>query len=239
MAEMIGQPKTTLASAVYEKLREEIIIGSILPDTKVNIRALTDRLQVGLSSVREALNRLSSEGLVKQTDRRGFSVMPVSDEELTDLTRTRCRINELALRESIRLGDLAWEEALILSYHRMMRTPREAEGADRNPYWEQAHRKFHHCLIAGCGSNWLTGICEQLFEATERYRHIARIAGASRPSGNEEHEAIMNATIDRRAEDAVNLLNAHFEKTANQVRKVLSDDTKPKNTHLEKKRRKL
>jgi DNA-binding GntR family transcriptional regulator len=217
--------KITLASAIYEKLRDDIITGSQPPTHKLHIGKLCDRFSVGLSPMREALSRLSSEGLIKQTDRRGFSVAPVSLPELLDLTRARCWINEIGLRESIARGDQAWEEAVVLSFYRMQRTPRVVAdtATDRNPEWETAHREFHLSLVSGCGSDWIVGICDKLFDAAERYRHWARRAGVVRSSAaEEEHRAIMEAVVKRDSAAAIALLNAHFQRTAELVERVVA-----------------
>lgn len=217
--------KITLASAIYEKLRDDIITGSQPPTHKLHIGKLCDRYSVGLSPMREALSRLSSEGLIKQTDRRGFSVAPVSLPELLDLNRARCWINEIGLRESIARGDQAWEEAVVLSFYRMQRTPRALRNAttDRNPEWERAHREFHLSLVSGCGSDWIVGICDKLFDAAERYRHWARRAGVVRSSAaEEEHRAIMEAVVKRDSAAAIALLNAHFQRTAELVERVVA-----------------
>jgi GntR family carbon starvation induced transcriptional regulator len=216
--------KITLASAIYEKLRDDIITGSQPPTHKLHIGKLCDRYSVGLSPMREALSRLSSEGLIKQTDRRGFSVAPVSLPELLDLTRARCWINEIGLRESIARGDQAWEEAVVLSFYRMQRTPRAVPNAttDRNPEWERAHREFHLSLVSGCGSDWIVGICDKLFDASERYRHWARRAGVVRSTAEEEHRAIMEAVVKRDSAAAIALLNAHFQRTAELVERVVA-----------------
>jgi DNA-binding GntR family transcriptional regulator len=218
-----GSQKITLASAVYERLRDDIITGSQPPTHKLHIGDLCDRFSVGLSPMREALSRLSSEGLIKQTDRRGFSVAPVSLPELIDLTRARCWINEVGLRESIARGDAAWEEAVVLSFYRLQRTPRLLPNAetDRNPEWEKAHRTFHLSLISGCGSEWIANICDKLFDASERYRHLARRAGVVRSSAEGEHRAIMDAAVARDTKQAIDLLNAHFQRTADLVQRVV------------------
>ena len=215
--------KQTLASSIYAQLRGEILVGSILPETKLNIRDLSERFSVGLSPVREALSRLAAERLVRQSDNRGFAVMPVSVPELLDLTKARCWVNETGLRQSIAHGGLEWEEGVLLAFHRMSRTPRHlGEGSnDRNPAWEEAHRAFHQSLIAGCGSDWLIEICERLFEASERYRHVGRLAGLTRAPLEDEHRIIMQAAIDRKADEAVELLNAHFQRTAALVQQVV------------------
>src|SRR5947207_8644017 len=82
--------KETLASLVYDRLRQDIITVAIEPGEKLHIRSLCDRFNVGLSPVREALSRLSTEGLVAQSDHRGFAVKPMSEDDLVDLTRARC-----------------------------------------------------------------------------------------------------------------------------------------------------
>lgn len=216
--------KETLASATYERLRREILTAALEPGAKLHIRALCERLETGLSPVREALSRLSSEGLVTQIDHRGFFVAPLTEADLADLTKARCWISEIGLRHSIAEGDAAWEEAVLLAFHRLSRTPRHDPGRPfgRSPAWEAAHRQFHRGLTAASGSQWLQLSCEQLFDRAERYRHLARRAGVARSASEEEHRAIMEATVARRADAAVALLNAHFNRTAALVRQVLA-----------------
>ena len=53
--------KETLASTVYDQLRQDILTVELPANAKLNIRALCERFSVGLSPVREALSRLSRE----------------------------------------------------------------------------------------------------------------------------------------------------------------------------------
>jgi GntR family carbon starvation induced transcriptional regulator len=221
--EAADERKETLASHVYDRLRQEIISVTIAPGEKLHIRSLCDRLEVGLSPVREALSRLSKEGLVVQNDHRGFTVTPISEEDLLDLTRARCWLNEIAIRKSIENGDAAWEESVVLCFHRLSRTPRFEHGneTERSPAWETAHRNFHSSLIAASGSRRLQLYCEQLFDSAERYRHVGRKAGIKGGSRDKEHRALMEAVIARNADAAERLIKAHFEHTAELVRQVL------------------
>jgi DNA-binding GntR family transcriptional regulator len=57
---------------------------------------------VSAAVVREALSRLTEQGLVQSNPQRGFIVMPLSVDDLHDLTRIRVLVETLALRESIR-----------------------------------------------------------------------------------------------------------------------------------------
>ena len=218
------EPKETLASAAYDRLRQEILTVAIAPGEKLHIRALCDRFGVGLSPMREALSRLSSEGLVSQSDHRGFAVAGLSEEDLVDLMKARTWVNQIAIRNSVKDGDAAWEENVVLSFHRLSRTPRfESDSAEtRSPAWERAHRVFHSSLIAASGSRRLEQYCEQLFDASERYRHVGRKAGIKGENRDHEHRALMEAAVARDGEAAAKLIKSHFEHTAELVRKVLT-----------------
>jgi DNA-binding GntR family transcriptional regulator len=208
----------TLASTAYARLRREIIDAEIAPGTRLHTRQLCARLQMGLSPIREALSRLSSEGMVQRHDQRGFSVAPLDAADLDELTRTRSWLNETGLRESIAAGDAMWEEQVVLTFHRLSRLPRFLPDEARNPDWETAHRQFHQALIGGCRSHWLVGFCAQLFDAFERYRNLSPFTGSARPDHLDEHRAIMEAALARDAARAVDLLRAHFALSATLVR---------------------
>jgi GntR family transcriptional regulator, carbon starvation induced regulator len=213
----------TLASAAYGRLRREIIAADIAPGSRLHTRQLCARYDMGLSPIREALSRLSSEGLVRQSDQRGFVVTPLTEADLDALTRTRCWLNETGLRESIAHGDSAWEEQVVVSYYRLSRVPRFSDGGDtRNPPWDAAHQAFHEALVAACRSPWLIGYCEQLFNAFERYRNLSAFTKAARPAHVDEHKAIMEAATARNAEAACQLLRQHFELSAKLVREHLA-----------------
>lgn len=204
----------TLASAAYERLRMEIITGVFAPGEKLPIRSLCERYGMGLSPIREALNRVSRDGFLRQSDQRGFTVTPLTEQDLVDLTKARCWANEAALRESVRLGDAAWEESIVLAYHRMSRFP-PADDAEPHiyPARELAHRAFHRNLIAACGSQWMIGFCEHLFDAADRYRVLSRRNPTVDPRRYDEHRLIMEATLARDAETAVSLLLDHINMT--------------------------
>src|SRR3984893_18960689 len=123
----------TRTRAIYEQLRREIIQGALLPGEKLRIEALRTRYNVGGTPLREAMNRLSTEGLVAQSEQRGFRVTPVSADDLLELTRTRCWVNEVALRESIARGGRDWEEQVLLALHRLSRVPVVVDNSRMNP----------------------------------------------------------------------------------------------------------
>lgn len=205
----------TRTTAVYEQLRREIVSGRLLPGEKLRVDALREKYGVGGSPLREALNRLAAEGLVSQQEQKGFRVAPVSSIDLLELTKTRCWINEIALRESIANGDAAWEEQVLVAFHRLFRVPQRvpAEPDIVNAAWSQLHQAYHTALISACGSQWIIDFSNMLSDRADRYRNLVAASSAVERDTVGEHRAIMEATIERKTELAISLLNAHISKT--------------------------
>ncbi len=210
----------TLATGVYERMRREILSGDLPPGEKLRVEHLRERYGVGASPIREALNRLSVEGVVRREDQKGFRVASVSVEELDELIKTRCWLEETAVRESIASGDDVWEEELLLAFHRLSKAPRSADATSFavNPDWETLHRAFHMALIGACGSRWLIAYCEHLNDLADRYRQLAIRVAYPQRNELDEHRAIKDAAIARDAEAAVAALTAHYRRTAGIIR---------------------
>jgi GntR family carbon starvation induced transcriptional regulator len=145
-----GESLGTIATSVYERLRTDILTGGLTPGEKLRVEFVRDRYAAGNSPVREALNRLSSEGLVERREQRGFYVTTISDQDLRELTKTRCWLEAIALLESIANHTADWEEGIVLAFHRLSRTARSISETkyQSNPEWEARHRAFHRALIA-------------------------------------------------------------------------------------------
>lgn len=210
----------TRATSLYDQLRTEVLAGVLEPGSKLGIEGLCERHATSQTPLREALNRLVADGLVQRREQRGFVVAPISAEDLAEITRTRCWLEEIALRESIARHGTDWEEALVLAHHRLARTPRSLadDRFEDNPEWEPRHRAFHHALISGCGSRWLLGFCDQLADQHQRYRRVSAPRALKNRGVKSEHQRLLEAAIAGRADEAVALLKAHFERTAQIIR---------------------
>ncbi|MBZ9979792.1 MULTISPECIES: GntR family transcriptional regulator [unclassified Mesorhizobium] len=208
--------KSTLASTVYHQLRADLLRGAFETESKLRVEWVVSKYGAGASPVREALNRLASEGLLGRHDQRGFFIMPVSAAELEELTRTRCWLEERALRESIAHRTAEWEEQLVLALHRLGRTSRlmPTDLSSLNPDWERLHRTFHRALISACRSRWLVGFCDQLSDHAYRYRRMASNGEGVQRDDFAEHRLIAENALDGNADAAVEALLNHYRLTA-------------------------
>ncbi len=213
----------TRATSIYERLKSDILSAALEPGRKLQLRFLMEHYDAGQTPLREALNRLTTEDLVIGKEQRGFFVKPISLEELGELTKTRCWVEGLALRESMANANAAWEEALLVAHHRLERAPRSLnpDRFDSNPEWERLHRAFHAKLIDGCGSRPLIGFCEQLADRLNRYRALSSRKAFRVRKVSQEHADILKAVLGHDTEEAVRLLQRHYAQTADFIHEDL------------------
>jgi DNA-binding GntR family transcriptional regulator len=224
--------QTTIA---IERLRADIVSGRLRPNEKLRVQALAEHYGFAASALREALSRLVTDALVVVEDQRGFRVSPVSRESLIELTDARVGIECLAIRRAIQFGDVAWESSVIGAYHRLSRC---SEIPDPNSQdmlqWSRCHQDFHQALIAACRSKWLLYFTNLLYQQSERYRMLATLTKPKRKRNvPKEHEELMNAVVERDADRACTLIEAHFQET---TRLLLEADDMRKPAALKAKR---
>ena len=211
----MSQP--TKADQVYHGLKKAILACELPPSSKIKINDVCTRHNVNLGAAREALSRLAADGMVRMEPQKGFSVSPISRKELTDLTEARVALEEMCLAQSIRLGDVKWEAAVVAAYHELSRIPeRSAEdGEVMNDDWSNAHAEFHRTLVAACPNQWLLRLRETLYLQSERYRHWSvSLFSSGRPRNvDDEHRAIMEAATRRDEIATRSYISTHFRRT--------------------------
>ena len=205
-------PPRSQTSAAYACLKADILAGKANPGEKLKINEIAAQLGVSPGAVREALSRLVPEGFVISRDQRGFTVAPISIDDLLDLTRLRCDIEEIALRRSVAEGDASWEASVLSTAHRLRRTPRVVDEAP-NLDWLTQHEAFHRALVNGADSPRLLTLNSQLYQQLERYRILAWNVDRSRDV-DAEHQMLVDSALDRDADELVRLARSHFEHTA-------------------------
>lgn len=204
----------TLSQIAYERIRKDIISCRIYPGERIRINETVERLTLNLSAVREALSRLTAEGLVVATQQRGFRAAPISLEDLRDLTPVRIEIEISCLRRSLRNGDLNWEANLAAAFHRLANTPRFASEFSRqsSDAFASAHDEFHYALIAACDNKWLLRIRDVLYLQWERYRRLANQKSNYERDLDKEHLELYKAAISRDENLISDLFEIHLQK---------------------------
>lgn len=205
----------TLADSAHAALRHDIISGALAPGLPLRMAFLCERYGMGMSPLREALNRLQAERLVTAISLRGFFVAPLTVDELTDTTDTRILIETEALARSIDRGGEDWTAAVQTALDALL------DGATRHDAdrLEQLHHDFHRALVAACGSRWLLDLFEKLYSESERFRFHALTVEARDGTRDlaAEHRAIAEAALARNSAEAIERLTAHYRRTESEL----------------------
>lgn len=110
---------TTVGSSVYLKIKSDIITGALQPGKKLKLDTLKVQYCVSVSTLREILNRLASDGFVEAPEQRGFLVRTMSNEDLIELSNLRVLLECAALKASFAFGDEEWEGNLVSAHHKL------------------------------------------------------------------------------------------------------------------------
>ncbi|MEY3532443.1 MAG: hypothetical protein RI979_467 [Pseudomonadota bacterium] len=213
----------TLAEKAYDSLRRDIVTGQLKPGAPLRMAQLSQRYEMGFSPLREALNRLQAERLVTSVALKGFSVAPLSMEEMWDATNTRILIEQRALRLSIEQGGDEWEAGIVGSLHALLLQAARGSATEAEARaLEARHHSFHTALLSACGSGWLMEFFQRLYVESERYRHpmLAPAPGEPARDVQAEHEALARAALARDADLAAALLADHYRRTAQRVERL-------------------
>ncbi len=216
-----GAGYRTLIERTHGLLREDILNGRLVPGEKLLVEHLKSRYDVGAGTIREALSRLVSEAMVVAEGQRGFTVAPISIEDLTDVTNVRVAVETEALRLSVRNGGAEWRERLSAAWEHLssLEQPLRDENVAR---WEAANAAFHEALLADCGSPWTLRLVRQLTQHAERYRRYAIGLHTGRDV-HAEHRQIFDAAIAGQDARAALALESHIRATPELIVRVIRD----------------
>ncbi len=202
----------TVGSNTYQRIKHDIIYGELEPGTKLKLDGLKTRYAASLSTLREMLSRLASEGFVAAEEQRGFFVTPVSREDLIEITNLRVLLECSAVKESIENGDTDWEGNLVAAHHKLHLMEQKMLNGDetQKETWKRYDGEFHLAMIQACNSKNLLDIHATIYDKYLRYQMLVLTYRGQ--EAVDEHKAMFDAALARDAKLAQELLEKHIRK---------------------------
>lgn len=196
----------TLAEQVYQRLRDDILGNIYPPDAALPEKALAAQLNVSRVPVREALQRLSADGLVTLRPRHGAVVKSLSSQEFLDAYRVREALEELAIRLALPnlTADDMEELARLQADMRSHASARDAEA------FFGANRAFHALFIERSHNDYLRNIYYPLMDQMRRHLSSSLGLRGGLERSIDEHQAILDAIRAGDASEASRLLREHI-----------------------------
>ena len=144
---------------IYTDLQHRLISFGFNYGDKLRAEQIKNDYGCSASTVREALFRLSAQGLVNFQEQRGFRVPEKSPILLAELTHVRILLEAEGAALSIRNGGVDWEARLTAAHHKLSHIEKRIHAASDPSHlvdiWFGAEREFHETLLSACGSETL------------------------------------------------------------------------------------
>lgn len=201
----------TVGEKTYQRIRADIVCGALPPGERLTLERMRDAYEASVGTLRENLNRLSSEGLIVAEGARGFHVTPISAANLREVAAMRCLLEGHALRESFEAGDMEWEGKVVAAHHKLAAMERRMNAGDRSQAqaWKRYDREFHHALICACGSQVLLEMHALIYDRYLRYQMVAAVYRGDVAAG--EHRRLLDCALKRDWKGAQGTLTKHVQ----------------------------
>ncbi|WP_095157325.1 GntR family transcriptional regulator [Pseudomonas sp. Irchel 3E13] len=206
-----------LAEGIYQQLKEDIFEFRLLPGDRFSEGDVAKRLAVSRTPVRQALYHLEREGYLEVHFRSGWQVRPFDFARFEELYDLRIVLELASVRH---LCGLEVELAGHLEHLVNIWLVEEGQRLQDGRAVSRLDEEFHCALVAATGNREMARVHR---EVTEQIRIIRRLDFTQSPRVSatyEEHGDILDAILQRRGEQACQLLRAHIEVSKAEVRKI-------------------
>jgi DNA-binding GntR family transcriptional regulator len=200
--------RESTAAVIARQLRDAIMTGALPPGTQLGETELAARFQVSRGPLREAMQHLVSEGLLRSERHRGLFVIDLEPGDVYDIYAARSAIERAAMLRALRGGDRDRIADLLEQTVVEMAT---AASEDDPGALSTADLRFHEALINASGSKRLVRMARTLLIETRMCLTALQSTYQRVEERVEEHTKLIQALRDGDEETALALLEAHME----------------------------
>jgi DNA-binding GntR family transcriptional regulator len=195
----------SVVDLAYERIRSMVIEGEIPPGARLGQVELAEQLGISRTPVREALRRLTGEGLAEFVPNRGFRA---ASPGLNDVLR-RLEVRSLLEPGIARLAAARRTHDDLI---RLQESIAREEAATTKIAAHDASRDFHLLLAGATGNPELVSMLGSLWIVEIGRRLLAARATSAdwRAADVAEHRAILAAVGARDGELAARLMGEHI-----------------------------
>ncbi|RAY12631.1 GntR family transcriptional regulator [Actinomadura craniellae] len=197
---------TAASDRAVDALRERILRGEYAPGERLGEVDLAERLGLSRTPVREALRRLSAEGLVEIITNKGARVVEYPRQDLDQIFQIRAHVEGLAARTAAQSAS----DADIDGLNDIAIAHKEHAEAGRLDDVYRLNAQYHSTLNDLAGSPVLTGTVSSLIHASVLIRTLHAFDEAAMRRSVNHHLEIVAALRARDPDWAEAVMHAHL-----------------------------
>jgi len=204
-------------SLAYEGIRTMLLRNEIRPGRKIAYRQLAEKLNMSLTPVIQALNRLEHQGLVRHEPNRGYFTEPMSLQEVQEIYDTR-ELLEISLMPDI-MKNL--DEDAIRRLRRLVDAVDTAKAASDLERRIAKDREFHLTLAEISGKRIPVQMLRHLFDLLYLKYGGSLLFASAKDAVGAQHHAIFDAVISQDLATAQAAMRDHFRNVKGLALKAL------------------
>ncbi|GAB2724401.1 GntR family transcriptional regulator [Paenibacillus thermoaerophilus] len=224
--EILNYKTETLVEVAYRAIKKDITERILVPGQKIVVRELHERYGISETPIKQALNRLVTEGLVESFPRRGMCVRKVKWQEIEELMDIRCMFETYYIdrvMETFKNNAEIREKFLenLTEHKRIIENIRDLNDYFQNYYLDQ---EFHQLFVKCSGNHRMLQIYNNL--GTHVYAHYVygRQPREGMIQGVKEHEAIYHALTAQDEAELRRCIEVHIANAKKNVYEMLQHD---------------
>lgn len=195
-----------------EILRADILSQKIPPGEKLTLKNLKEQFDVSSTPIRDALTRLTEDGLVNYYSNVGVSVISLDEQDLTELYQFMGDLDRLAILYSASYPDhdVIYRELDTVIEHTSIIEEKEILSPEDIPQWIEYSDRFHLLFYDYCSNSRLTHAAEKLRSQLTIFSNLYETETEPQKKINRMHTEIYRAYRSGDYAGAGDLMKQHL-----------------------------
>lgn len=211
-----------MGAHVYSAMRELLVSGEFAPGTRLNEVHLAEMFDVSRGPLRDALRKLSNEGLVEIVPHRGAFIPALGLTEVGELYEYREALEVMVVRL---VCERASDDELknlrnLLNQTQQLLASEPQRGYPEEPDW-------HRALYQLCGNQLLVTRLTELHTKVRLARSQSSRKHDRAEEAFHEHKALLEAVLARDSEEAQRAMSEHMQRSLERFRAFIKEERPP------------
>jgi len=209
-----------LREQVYKKLKTTILDGKLAPNTRLIEEKIASEIGTSRTPVREAIQKLEKEGLIKKLPKGGFAVSKITEVDIEDIFGIRSVLEGYAGY----LATLRANEEDIKALEEIVKKEEECIALKKISEIIQLNTEFHDKLYKTSKSERLYTIINDLRDYIYRFRRLIFSFEGMAEVSIKDHKEMIELMKLKKASQVENLIRKHITRGKNLIKKKLKKE---------------
>jgi len=201
--------KRNLVDQLYSLLKERIITLGLEPGARLTLQDLAQEFEVSQTPIRDALMRLSKDGLVRFVPAVGYYVIKLSVRDVIEIYDLRQLLEGYAVRSSVAHMDTKKLREIRQKIERQQDEP------------HILNQKLHLEIVKNSDNKRLQDLYTQIYDFVRICQYTHRRISGGIAKAAKEHLALIDAILQKNAEKAKQILEMHIGNARDEIIETL------------------